>query len=213
MKNCKAAALALLAISVISCEKKQDSSNDATTASASVQEVVTTEEDSVASATPVASTFPIAYVNVDTLLLKYDLAKKLNESLLKTEEKKRKELNSAQQKLAAELEVFQQKYQAGGFLTKESFEQEQARLTKKDQELVSLSQRLTQEMFDEQQKANKRIKDSLDAVLAVYNADGHLKLILSNTSSDNILFSDQSLNITNDVLEQMNERYKSTLKK
>ena len=211
MKNCKAVALALLAISVISCEKKQDSTQDTAVVPAPVVESVSESvKDSVAAPVP---SFPIAYVNVDSLLLKYDLAKKLNESLLKNEEKKRKELNSAQQQLAAELEVFQQKYQSGGFLTKESFEQEQARLYKKDQELTLLSQRLTQELVNEQQKLNKQFRDSIDVFFKTYNSDGRFKLILSNTDYDNILFADQALNITNEVVEQLNARYKNSKKK
>ena len=151
--------------------------------------------------------------NVDSFLLNYEYAKKLNETLLKKQEKSRKELVSAQQKLQAELEVFQQKYQAGGFLSKESFEQEQNRLFKKDQELQTLEQRLAQDLITEQQKMNMRLRDSINSFFEFFNADKRYKLILSNTDADNILYAEPMLNITSEVVFVMNQRYRASQQK
>ena len=153
------------------------------------------------------SVFPVAYVNVDSLLLGYDFAKKLNEVLLKKEEKSRKELANAQMKLQKDYEAFQKKYQAGGFLTEATLQSEQANLYKQDQELQLLDKKLTQELMIEQQKMNKQLRDTVAAFFKVYNADKRFKLILSNADYDNVLFADEALNITNDVIEQLNLRY------
>jgi outer membrane protein len=172
--------------------------------------------DSAIVETPVDSlsnSFPVAYINVDSFLLNYEYAKKLNETLLKKQEKSRKELVSAQQKLQAELEVFQQKYQAGGFLSKESFEQEQNRLFKKDQELQTLEQRLAQDLITEQQKMNMRLRDSINSFFEFFNADKRYKLILSNTDADNILYAEPMLNITSEVVFVMNQRYRASQQK
>jgi Skp family chaperone for outer membrane proteins len=100
--------------------------------------------------------------------------------------------------------VFQQKYQSGGFLTKESFEQEQNRLYKKDQELQSLAMRLEQEFANEQLKLSKQLMDTIDVFFLSYNKEHNFKLILNHAD---VLFADSTMNITEDVLEQLNERY------
>ncbi|MCR5496487.1 MAG: OmpH family outer membrane protein [Paludibacteraceae bacterium] len=151
--------------------------------------------------------FPVAYVDVDSLLLGYDFAKKLNEVLLKKQEKARREMTNAQVKFQKDYEAFQKKYQAGGFLTEATLQSEQANLYKQDQDLQLLEKKLTQEFLEEQQKMNIQLRDTVAAFFKIYNADKRFKLILSNANSDNVLFADEALNITNDVIEQLNLRY------
>jgi outer membrane protein len=213
MKNFNTIALAILALSVVGLYllhftgkgEKQVGVESSTFVADSA--IVETPVDSL------SNSFPVAYINVDSFLLNYEYAKKLNETLLKKQEKSRKELVSAQQKLQAELEVFQQKYQAGGFLSKESFEQEQNRLFKKDQELQTLEQRLAQDLITEQQKMNMRLRDSINSFFEFFNADKRYKLILSNTDADNILYAEPMLNITSEVVFVMNQRYRASQQK
>lgn len=213
MKNFNTIALAILALAVVGLYvlhftgkgEKQVEVESATLVADST--IVETPVDSL------SNSFPVAYINVDSFLLNYEYAKKLNETLLKKQEKSRKELVSAQQKLQAELEVFQQKYQAGGFLSKESFEQEQNRLFKKDQELQTLEQRLAQDLITEQQKMNMRLRDSINSFFEFFNADKRYKLILSNTDADNILYAEPMLNITSEVVFVMNQRYRASQQK
>lgn len=213
MKNFNTIALAILALAVVGLyllhftgkgEKQVEVESSNFVADSAIVE---TPVDSL------SNSFPVAYINVDSFLLNYEYAKKLNETLLKKQEKSRKELVSAQQKLQAELEVFQQKYQAGGFLSKESFEQEQNRLFKKDQELQTLEQRLAQDLITEQQKMNMRLRDSINSFFEFFNADKRYKLILSNTDADNILYAEPMLNITSEVVFVMNQRYRASQQK
>jgi len=68
--------------------------------------------------TPFIDGFPIAYVDVDSLLLNYQLAKEVNENLLKKQEKYRKDIANKQQQLQQDAMTFQKKYESGGFQTK-----------------------------------------------------------------------------------------------
>ena len=195
------AVIAFAALSFSSCKGKTAAEEQQVPDSTSAVSVV----DSAKVESP--SVFPVAYVNVDSLLLGYDIAKKLNEVLLKKEEKSRKELTNAQMKLQKDYEAFQKKYQAGGFLTEATLQSEQANLYKQDQELQLLEKKLTQELMIEQQKMNKQLRDTVAAFFKIYNADKRFKLILSNADYDNVLFADEALNITSDVIEQLNLRY------
>ena len=215
MKSFNIIALTIFAMCVLGCKSPNSEvtnsvvESDTTKVEAPTTDTLVSNQSSDKSN---VSDYSIAYVNVQQLqesLQKFDFYKKWNERLLQKESKSTKELKSAQQKLQAELEVFQQKYQSGGFLTKESFEQEQTRLYKKDQELQALQMRLEQEFANEQIKLTKQLMDTIDTFFKIYNADHRYKMILNRAD---LLYADESMDITSDVLEQLNLRY-STQKK
>ena len=209
MKNFNIIALSILALAVIGlyvmhfsskgeCAQSVDDANTKDSLAILPEDSLIVKKDTA---------YPIAYVNVGKLqesLQTYDFYKKWNEKLLQKEAKSTKELKSAQQKLATELEVFQQKYQSGGFLTKESFEQEQNRLYSKNQELQQLQLRLEQDFANEQLKLTKQLMDTIDTFFKSYNQDRKYKMIIN---SADLLYADEALDITSDVLSQLNDRY------
>ena len=78
---------------------------------------------------------PIAYVEVDSLLSNYNLAKDLNEQMLTRQENARATVNEKGRQLEKEVAEFERKVKNNAFLSQERFEQEQQRLLKKQQEL------------------------------------------------------------------------------
>jgi outer membrane protein len=93
-------------------------------------------------------------------------------------------------------------------LSRERAEKEQQRLAKKEQELQELEAKLTQDILTENQNLNKQLVDSLNNFLNVFNADGRYHVILSNNAKDNILMASEVYDITDEVIEGMNNRYK-----
>ena len=81
---------------------------------------------------------PIAYVNVDSLLLNYNYSKDLNEIILKKQENSRANITQKARSLESEMQDFQRKIENNAFLTRERAQQEQDRLVKKQQELQNL---------------------------------------------------------------------------
>lgn len=150
---------------------------------------------------------PIAYVNIDSLLLNYQFAKESNESLMKKQEDSRLDLNVKARQLQAEMAEFQRKLENNAFLSRERAEQEQNRLMRKEQDLQQLNAKLSQELMDVQQKVSEQLRDSINSFLKEYNKDKKYELILSNTSSDNILLSNDKYDITKEVTEALNSRY------
>lgn len=151
---------------------------------------------------------PIAYINVDSLLLNYQFAKESNESLMKKQEDSRMDLNIKARQLQSESAEFQRKLENNAFLSRERAEQEQARLVKKEQELQQLNAKLSQELLDAQQKVSEQLRDTINTVLKIYNKDKNYQFILSNTGNDNILLSSDGYDITSEVIEMLNARYK-----
>ncbi len=173
-------------------------------------EVLLQKGDSIK--TSQTDSFSIAYVSVDSLLINYQFAKEMNEVLLKKQEKFRNDISRKQEQLQADAMAVQKKFESGGFLTRESVEQEQTRLMKKEQELQNLDRRFAQELFAEQQKINTQLRDSINTFFKVYNQDKRYKVIFSDTGNDNIFYAEDYLDITADVIDKLNARYKSTEK-
>lgn len=52
-----------------------------------------------------------------------------------------------------------------------------------------------------------QLRKDIATFLKEYNSDGRFKVIISK-SGDNVLYSDPSVDITNDVIEGLNKSYK-----
>lgn len=154
-----------------------------------------------------AGLLPIAYINVDSLLLNYQFAKEANESLIKKQEDSRLSINTKARQLQTEMSEFQRKLEANAFLSRERAEQEQSRLLKRQEDLRELDGQLSQQLMQVQQKMSEQLRDTINSFLKEYNKDQKYQLILSNTSSDNILYATEGLDITPEITELLNKRY------
>lgn len=153
-------------------------------------------------------TLPIAYLNLDSLLINYTFAQEAQEKLVNKQEDARMKLNEKMRVFQGEYEAFQRKIDNNAFLSRERAEQEAAKLQKKQAELQQLEERLTQEIMIENQNLNIQMADSLTNFLKDFNADGRYQMIISNTGKDNILMAAEALDITDEVIAGMNARYK-----
>ena len=160
-----------------------------------------------------SSNMKIAFVEIDSLLTKYNFWNDLSEQMIKKEENIRTTLNEKGKKLEAEAREFERKIQNNGFVSRERAEQEQARLMKQQQELQELQQKLTNELAAENQKNSLELRDSINSFLKVYNQTKGSDLIISNTAFDNLLYGNPAYNITNEIVEGLNARYNPSVKK
>ena len=101
-----------------------------------------------------SETIPIAYLNVDSLLVNYTFAQEANEKLMKKQEDARLKMNTKLRTFQNEVADFQRKLENNAFLSRERAEKEQQRLAKKEQELQELEAKLTQDIMLENQKLN-----------------------------------------------------------
>ena len=106
---------------------------------------------------------------------------------------------------------FQRKVEANAFLSRERAESEQAKLQKKEQQLMAkqqdlenLRQQLSADFMNQQAALTKQLQDSVQAYLREYNADGHIHLILNDAVLMNKV---AGYDITDEVIEGLNARY------
>jgi len=155
----------------------------------------------------VSGSLPIAYVNVDSLLLNYTFAKNANESLIKKQEDSRLTLNSRARQLQVEMSEFQRKLENNAFLSRERAEAEQSRLMKKQQDLQQMEGAMSQQLMEQQQKMSEQLRDTINAFMKDFNKDNRYQMIISNTANDNVLYAGKSYDITSEVITKLNERF------
>lgn len=153
----------------------------------------------------------IAYVEVDSLMTQYKFCKEYSLILQKKSNNARGTLTAKGKQLQTAAANFQQKLQSNGFASREQAESVQATLQRQQQDLQELENRLGSELQAETDKYNNALRDSLQNFLKEYNKSKKYDLILSK-AGDNILYAGKALDITQDVINGLNKRYKSTVK-
>lgn len=154
----------------------------------------------------------IAYVDIDTLLMNYTLWMELNEEMIRKEESVRATLNEKAKTLQTEFEEFERKLNNNAFATRERAEAEQNRILKKREELEQTTERLTSELAIENNKNSVLFRDSINAYIQDYNKTHQYNVILSRIG-DNILYIDNAMNITQEIIDGLNARHAKSKKK
>ncbi|MBR4363338.1 MAG: OmpH family outer membrane protein [Prevotella sp.] len=154
----------------------------------------------------------IAYIEVDSLMTQYNFAKDKSLELQKKSNNARNTLTQKGNQLQAAAANFQQKLQNNGFQSREQAAGVQAAIERQQRDLQELQARLETELANETAKFNDALRDSLSNFLKAYNKDKKYTMILSK-AGDNILMADKKYDITQDVINGLNKRYKPATKK
>lgn len=160
----------------------------------------------------VAAEMGIVFVNTDSLIIKYDLARELSEELIRKEESSRTDFNERVRVFEQDMMEFQRKLQNNGFLSLDRAQSEERRLRQKEQELQALNARLTNDLMDAQNTMNQQLRDTITNFLKDYCKEKSYSMVLSNTMGDNLLYADSVFDVTDDVVAKLNERYAAAKK-
>lgn len=150
------------------------------------------------------ATLPIAYIKLDSLFTNYEYYNELNSILLKKSDDAQSKLVRNANQFKSDMEKFQKKVQDNAFISRESFENEQRTLARKQENLQNMERDLASELALEQQKLNTQLKDSIDAFLKDYNKAKKYQLIFTG---EVILHGEDAYDITQDVVDGLNRRY------
>ena len=150
----------------------------------------------------------IAFVDIDSLLNNYEFSITINKEMLRKEENMRLTLSEKARDLQQDIDEFQRKFENNVFATQARAEEEQNRILKKRESYERLSERLASELAAESQKNNVILRDSINSYLKEYNATQGYDLIISRVG-DNLLYANEALDITKEVIKGLNDRYKA----
>lgn len=156
---------------------------------------------------PVATN--IRYIDLDTVMAHYELAKKFQnegQALLNRFQSEGQKRQSAIQSLANQV---QQKGQNNQYANQQEYEKDMMRLQSMQQDGEKVLGQLQQSMEQTAVKNQKILNDSLENYLEVYNRDKKYDAILFKAVG---AYFNPALDITNEVIKGLNERYKADKK-
>jgi outer membrane protein len=146
----------------------------------------------------------VAYVNSDTLLNHYHFFEELTNQLDSKREALEKELANRAQGLQKQFEDYKR---TGQNLTIAQARAVEEDLTKKQQNLQQYQQGLTQQMMREEARITQELYDKVAAFLEVYSKQRNIQVVLTYTQGSGVLYANQALDITQDVIKGLNEEY------
>ncbi len=151
----------------------------------------------------------LAYVNADTLNKHYQYLKDKEAAFEKKQAAYESEMTSKEKALQNEFSSFQKKAQEGT-LSQSEGEAAQKRLGAQQQALEKRHQSISAEIAKEQLAIQEEFQKKLDEFLETFNKERNYDFIFTYSKNGGpILFANAALDITQEVLDAMNEDYKN----
>ena len=150
---------------------------------------------------------PFAYINSDSVLYHYSYYHKLKDELQSKQKRMEQDYSSKMKNLESDYYQYQEKVQKG-ILTRAEMQSHESSLQQRQQELGMLNQKLTEELALEEQKMQKQLYDSVKLVTDLFNKDYGFKIIFNSATSVSIVTADSSMDITQHIVDLLNNRYK-----
>jgi len=147
----------------------------------------------------------IAYVNGDTLDAKYEWLKEKKAAIKQRMENAQKSMAAKKDAVLRDMNSLQERF-AQGNMTQADAEKEQAALLQRGDKIAEEAARLEKQLADEQEKARKDIFADLETKLKTLSDKIGYDYILSYSRGGQILLANDSLDITNEVLQLLNAR-------
>lgn len=190
----KLAAGLLMAAVVVSCNNNKEKAKDSTPAAAAAQ----------------AKADKIVFVNSDSLVNNYDYFKEIKSKLEVKSKNAQQDLSSKGNAFQREVAEYQQKAKDMSADERASTEQ---RLARKQQELAAFNQNASSALANESAAENEKLYDKVAEYLKTYAKQKGYKMVLTYSKSNpSLLFADESLDVTQDVVKGLNEAYKKDKK-
>ena len=153
-----------------------------------------------------ASKGDIVYVNLDRILMEYDMANDLRSVVETKVQNIQAEVNRRAKKLENEVIDFQNKIDKG-LLTRTNAEVQSQKLQQQELEFNNYAAQKDQEIQEEQVVMMNQLGDAIQTFLNKYNEEKQYAMILTNSGGSPVITADAALDITDDVLAGLNEEY------
>jgi outer membrane protein len=153
----------------------------------------------------------IFFVEIDTVISKFNLAKDLSAELESKYNSSDAALKSKQQAYEKDVNDYQYKAQRGLITRTEAADIEQTLYTKQ-QELVQLQQDLTNEINEKQSVMNRQVINAIMQYLKENSSQFNYKYVLGASFGGNVLYANDSLDISANIIKGLNDKYEQDKK-
>ncbi len=182
----------VIAAAVISCGKEQPKTNTSVTTS-------TTNKSEA-----------IVYVNSDSLLNNYEYFKDVKNVFQEKSKKAQSDLTAKGTAFQKEVAQYQQN---AANLSADQRTSTEERLARKQQELAAYNQNAGNALANEEAVENEKLYNKVSEFLKGYAKTKGYKMVLTYSKANpTVLFADESLDVTKEVLAGLNDAYKKEKK-
>lgn len=170
----------------------------------------TTASTPASSTATVSANEKIVYVNSDSLLNNYQYFKDIKTKLDAKSKNAQADMQSKSQAFQREVNQYQQQQNSLSADQRAATEQ---RLARKQQELQAYQQNAGQALQNEQASEQEKLYNKVADYLKGFAKNKGFKLVLTYSKGNSaILFADESLDVTTEVIKGLNEDYKNSTK-
>ena len=153
----------------------------------------------------------IAFVNIDSVVFKFDMFTDRRNDLMAKQQSAEAELNSKGTQYERGARDYQDKVNKG-LITRATAAQIEQSLMQQQQELVTLRDNLQNQLLEEEQVMNRQIIEYITKYLEENKAEYNYQYILGKSFGSVLLYSDDSQDITQKVLAEINKKYQAEKK-
>jgi len=154
----------------------------------------------------------IFYVQIDSVISQFDLATDLSAELEGKYNSSDAAFKAKQESYQKDVNDYQYKVQRG-LITRSDAQAIEQQLYTKQQDLLKLQQDLTNEINEKQAVMNRQVINSIMEYLKENSAQFNYKYVLGTSFGGNILYANDSLDITESIVKGLNEKYQKDKKR
>ena len=151
-----------------------------------------------------AGDLTIAYVNSDSVVKHYEYLKVTNKAFEEKAAKMEQDYTNRVNALRNEVAAYQRNVNS---MTLGQVKATEEDLQRKQQNLAMYEQTLRQQVGEEQGKISKELYDRVTIYLKKYGKEKGLKVVLKQDPTSDVLFADESLDISQAVIKGLNDEY------
>lgn len=148
----------------------------------------------------------VAFVNNDSIMVNYELVKKMRADLEAKGRRLEGEVASKQQAFEKDAAYFQEQVKKKA-ISDQSAQEIYGQLQQNQQGIYQLRDRYAAELQQSEMDMNVALIDSVMNFLKRYNEKTKFDYILGFTKGGNILFANDTLDVTRDVIKELNAAY------
>ena len=148
----------------------------------------------------------IVYIDLDRILMEYDMANDLRSVVETKVQNIQAEVNRRGKKLENDVVEFQNKIDKG-LMTRSVAEAQSQKLQQQEVEFNNYAAQKQQEIQEEQVVMMNQLGDAIQTYIEKYNEEKQYAMILTNSGGAPVITADKTLDITDDVLAGLNEEY------
>ena len=160
-------------------------------------------------ATEVAAKGDIVYIDLDRILMDYDMANDLRSVVETKVQNIQAEVTRRGKKLENDVKSFQEKLDKG-LMTRSVAEAQGQKLQQQELEFNNYAAQKQQEINEEQVVMMNQLGDAIQTYLNKFNEEKQYAMIITNSGGAPVIAADPALDITEAVLAGLNEEYIKT---